>query len=87
MIAGLKTIKKKDGCELANSRLDKRFGNPLKFLRLIKQDLLNGPAIKEWYTDRQNKFISPKCHNKTKYKSTLVASISEGVLRRYQQRS
>ena len=34
--------------KLAWSRLDKRFGNPRKLLALVKQNLLNEPAIKKW---------------------------------------
>ena len=34
--------------EMAWTRLEKRFGNPRKLLTLVKQDLLDGPPIKEW---------------------------------------
>ena len=48
VIAGLSCLEnRRMAYELAWSRLDKRFGNPRKLLALVKQDLLNGPAIKE----------------------------------------
>ena len=49
VITGLSCLKsRRTAYELTWSRLDKRFGNPRKLLTLVKQDLLNGPAIKEW---------------------------------------
>ena len=68
VIAGLSCLEnRKMAYEMAWTRLEKRFGNPRKLLTLVKQNLLDGPPIKEWDAKELMSLCNKMCKCKTSF--------------------